>query len=610
MSLLIARGADRLDLNPGTSIGIEKNSPVYFGDRDPEFIPGQVTYTFAVPNTPQNRRILQRPAQLDTLDRMLTQNGWRIEHQGNLHSTGRLEVMSAGMEEDISITFIGGLGGNLTELKDNSLGSFFAGQEVTVGTEAQDVYNHAGDTLADPDAYNWLFPTINLAEDSGPEPESDDENAPLVPTRYAFLNLYDSGRYAKATGIQYSASSVVQPTIEQSSMAAQPRLHWVLKTLLSAVGFQLTGVFDSDQHAAELKNLLLVTNYTQDVRSGFASEEPTLDEMSLDPVIRPQRMMPSMKGADLLKKTANRFCWTPFIDEQSGRVRLLANRDLLQDPTFVDITDRVDPRYQNTRYDYNLPQAFTTEPPGDDSFAETFNYAVSPQARITEYETFAQLAASPLTTPNDLENVFYVVELNEYCFYRGGNANRRIYQSLGRDLGYINRDQEPVYNSGATTLLMRTGISRGTHRWLAGGVNWWWPAWFRDPVTPLFPDSEVTTECIFLFYRGLQPNGEGRNYPLASAGRYNFARQITGALSLLWNGSGGLYDVWWKEWISALHYLRPVTFRAYLSSGDIARLDMSRKYRIGQHLYFIRRVRTTLEEDGVGETTLDLLKIA
>lgn len=608
--LIITNGTDSLELKPGTSIGIEKNSPIYFGDRDPNFIPGTVTYSIDVPNTPHNRILLGRPGQLDNPNRFLTEEGWRIIHEGHIHADGRLEVRGAGLEVDIRITFVGGIGGRLSALKEGNLGRFMEGEDITLGDEAIDLYNYAIQTLDNPAEYNFLFPTINLAEDSGYQPENEEENAPEVATRYAFLNLYDSGRYAKATSIRYSASSVVQPTIEYSAMAAQPRVLWVLKKVLAAAGFTLTGVFDSDPHASELRDLLLITNATQDVTVGVVSDEPTLNDVAPEPIIRPRRIMPNLSAADLLKKVANRFCWTPFIDEQFGRVRLLANRDLLHDPSYIDLSDKVDPRYVNERPEYDIPTAFTSPIAADDAFAEEFTFAVAEDARITIYQTYTELRESDdLPAPNDLSQVFYVVDLNEYCFYRGGNASRRIFQSLGKDLGYINRYQKPVYESGAATLLMRTGFSQGTHRWLTGGVNWWWPAWWRDPVTPLVPDAQVTKECILLFYRGLQPNGEGRMYPFASAGRYNFNRETLGQLSMLWNGVGGLYEVWWKDWVTALNLFKPVTFRVFLSSGDIARIDMSRKYRIGGHLYFIRRLRTSLLDRGVGETTLELMKV-
>jgi hypothetical protein len=614
MSLIISKGANRLDLNPGTSLGFERSSPIYFGDRDPDVIPGQVTYTITLPNTSHNRRVLGRPAQLDNPQPMLTEDGWQVFHAGHLHATGRLEVRNAGLEQDISITLVAGMGGNLTELKENNLGAFFRGEETTVGTESQDVYNHAAATITTPGDFNWLFPTINIADDSDYQPESDDEGAPEVATRYSFLNLYESGRFAKASGIQFEASSVTQPIIEYSSMAPQPRLHWILEKMLAAVGFSLTGVFESDPDATELKNLLLATNATQDLQLGIGSSEPStgqvLAEMELDPVIRPSRLLPMIKGNELLKKVCNRFCWTPFIDEQFRRIRLLANRDLINDPTFIDWTDKVDPRHQNRREDYNLPQAFTTPATDDDSFVEKYPYEVPTDARVTIFETYSELRTAPVfDIVNDPTNVFYVVDLNEYCFYRGGNSTRRIFQSLGRDFGFINRSQSPVYSSGATTLLTRTGFSRGTHKWLTGAGLWWWPGWHLDPVSPLTPDADLTTECVLLFYRGMQPNREGRTYPLAIAGRYNAEREAVGELSLLWNGAGGLLQKWWEDWI---HNLRPVTFNApKLTSGDIANLDLSRKYRIGNHQYFIRKLSTTLEDDGgVGVTTLDLLKIA
>ncbi|MEL6140681.1 MAG: hypothetical protein AAFU67_03595 [Bacteroidota bacterium] len=604
MILSITRNGESLDLLPGTSLGVDVNTPIYFGDRDPELIPGLKSYSLTVPPTNKNRRLLNRPAELDNPKSFLTESGWIIYHDGRLISSGQLLVEDAGYEQDIRVTFIGGISGNLSGLKSREVGEFVEDQSFNVGVETQDVYAYAKEVILDPENYDFMFPTINVAEDSGLQP-GDNEDDPGVPTRYAFFNLYESGRFALSSSVRYGLSPVVQPVIEYSTIAAQPRLHWVMKKMFAAIGYNLTGVFDSDVNSTELKDLLLVTNHTQDRRTRFLTEEPTMEDIELDPTFRPARMMPKVKGNVLLKKICNRFCWTPFVDEQNRRVRLLANRDLLKDETFVDWTGKVDPRYLASRSSQEVPQNFSTPFPKDDAFSEEFVIKVPAGATIQEYQTFSDLNNAPI----DFNQVYYVASINEFCTLRGFAGSRRIYQSLGRDLGQTARGQEPVYTAGATTLLTRTAAQRRSSRWIVLDRNYWFPAWFMTPDSPLL-DGELTSEVILLFYRGLQANRyEQRLYPYASAGRYNVDQEIVGNLSLLWNGDGGLFEVWWRDWIELLHRMKPVTYPVRLTSQDLADLDFSKKVLIGQHLYFVRRVRTNLEENGVSQATVDLYKI-
>lgn len=87
-----------------------------------------------------------------------------------------------------------------------------------------------------------------------------------------------------------------------------------------------------------------------------------------------------------------------------------------------------------------------------------------------------------------------------------------------------------------------------------------------------------------LFWRGMQPDAEGDLYPLATHGRYNYAGTEVGAYSLDWQGDGGLYDAWWKEYIKLIITGRTVTVPMRLNIQDI--LNLRQWTQIIKHIRF------------------------
>lgn len=55
-----------------------------------------------------------------------------------------------------------------------------------------------------------------------------------------------------------------------------------------------------------------------------------------------------------------------------------------------------------------------------------------------------------------------------------------------------------------------------------------------------------------LFYRGMQPDSEGNDYPFASHSNENFNGDLVGNYSLDWNGEYGRYENWFREYISII----------------------------------------------------------
>ena len=75
-----------------------------------------------------------------------------------------------------------------------------------------------------------------------------------------------------------------------------------------------------------------------------------------------------------------------------------------------------------------------------------------------------------------------------------------------------------------------------------------------------------------LFYRGRQLDSRGHYYPLAGHSRYAYGSVVVGNYSLDWQGEGGLYETWWKDFITMQSSGRVIKRRVRLTAADLAEL--------------------------------------
>jgi len=642
MKLRIGKDGDYLDLNRGTAIQIDAQSPIYFGDRSPDSIPSVKTYTFQIPKTPRNRRLLGDPARLDNPRAFLTENGWRIEFESRVLFTGILEVESAVWRGDIDITFIGGLAGSLNLLKEKKLAELGLHTPVTVGEDSQALLDHATYVTQNPDEFDYRFPTIRIAEDTAPEyiPSTDEDaviegpveyitvnvgvgrsrgpvrvasyaktNTPgeetedgttTRPTRYSYLNLYRD---------EHLLSLQLNGPIQYGSLAPMPTLHWTLSRTLEAVGYHLTGVFDTAPERDELRELILYSNYTQDQVVGLpVNSEPTIEDITLRPTVDLNRQVPDVLANDFIRAVCNTFAWGLFIDPNTQRAALVPYRDILADDSFLEWTNRVDPNYRRERMSEDLPTNFGFDYANDDDFPESWPLRTD---EITNVITFDDTGAATFDsgfTTDDFGQVIYIRSVNEYFRLVAFRSTAAVYRSLGRDLAPYNRGARDSYRPELTTALMDTRYTLGTDYASGQRGEAYTPGVYLEPVTPLTTADRIG-DIMLLLYRGLQNDNNGNPYPLATNSRYNRAQELIGDISLLWNQPGGIWPTWWQEWYEVLQRLRPVNYAARLTSRDLSGLDFRRKVQIDGQLYLVRRVQVTLTTERILPASVELMQL-
>lgn len=127
-------------------------------------------------------------------------------------------------------------------------------------------------------------------------------------------------------------------------------------------------------------------------------------------------------------------------------------------------------------------------------------------------------------------------------------------------------------------------------------------------------DLSTVPSIRLLFWRGMQPDAEGDNYALATHGRYNYAGTEVGAYSLDWQGDGGLYDAWWKEYIQLLITGRTVTVPVRLSIQDILNLRQWThitkhiRFQSGQFVGVVKSVKFSATIRGISVASVEFLQ--
>lgn len=604
MKLRIGKNGKYLNLFPDTSLQLDIISPVYFGDRSPGFLPNVKAYSFTIPNDAHNRALLDRPELLDNPKDLLVEEGWQVSYNGYIILSGRLEIEDTTRSGSYKVTVIGGIGGNLYDLKEIYLNQLDLGQP-NLGEDDNTVLDTITGITQAPDDSDFLFPTVRVAQDAGletPEFEEGDPEPDPAPTRYKYANRYRGGAHIREE-VQYD-----NPVY--STFIPMLRLRRVIENALSQVSYQMAGVFTSHEHAEELSHLILFNTRTLDQDESLTP--PTeYEDISLKTDVDLNLHVPEVKCNDLIREVCNTFCWAPFVDPLSQVVTLTPMKDILRNQSFRDWTAKVFPEYVKSRKLRDIPVSFQYEHTSDDEYAELVD---TDQHRFVTkvYATYAEADAD--LTNDDRGAIVYIEAYNEYYEFRGlitrPSGTVPLLVGLGKNLGYINDQQEPVFIPDTDSLLMWTesNAEAGWSGYSFPGVECL-PVFYGSLITPWYEDGEQIDKIVLLFYRGLQLDGDDELYPLASSGSYNYASEQVGNISLHWNGETGIYNVWWKDWHEAILRMRPVTFPTRMDESDLANLDFSKKIRIDKHLYFLKRVQITINANSINTASVEYMQI-
>jgi hypothetical protein len=110
-------------------------------------------------------------------------------------------------------------------------------------------------------------------------------------------------------------------------------------------------------------------------------------------------------------------------------------------------------------------------------------------------------------------------------------------------------------------------------------------------------------------YRGIAPNFDGDNYPLASGIPWDGEGTLLGDYSLRWDGQYGMYESWWIGWHTMLKQGKRISLRLLLTVPDLINFNFEDKIRIGNMDYFVEKLRVTFTESGLAPVEANLVSV-
>ncbi len=112
-----------------------------------------------------------------------------------------------------------------------------------------------------------------------------------------------------------------------------------------------------------------------------------------------------------------------------------------------------------------------------------------------------------------------------------------------------------------------------------------------------------------MFYRGMQYNSDGDEYPMASSTIYDYVGDIIAKYALQWDKSYGLFEMFHKAFVQFIMPAKLVTYTQNLTGASLKDMDVLQKQYIDRVFYFISRIRLDATPDQVLPATVELLNL-
>ncbi len=391
---------------------------------------------------------------------------------------------------------------------------------------------------------------------------------------------------------------------------------------------------------AEINSLTILNNYITDFRTGgFLVENDTID---------PKNHVPDMLLTDFLNALRNTFGLGIII--KGDNVEVVPLRDILHDNSFVDWTEKVDKDYYyetdhvgfTMDFEFDGADDFKSISDGianrgsvnaisdltsisgphnnDIAYVRSIDlyYVYNSTFSVWEYHKsnvssrndlpvgFNMLPSvadrASLPTPVDIIDVIYIEKLNQ--FWKTNTDGSVFWWSFYSDNFF------PVITGNGVKIIKPNTSPVGMALFFKTPPDTPNNAWYLMPKVFWKTSNDVDVKGVnpfglrFCFYRGIRSPSSGSFYGLGSSDVWDYYGNKVGNYSLAWDGANGLYETWWKEWLSFVTGSKKVTRNVRLNIADVLNLDLKRKVLIGNVKYFIKSVTVSFPLENVAVVEL------
>lgn len=604
--LELTSAGQRILLSPGTSIQLERHSPLF----DESVLRGSFSYSFTVPAGP-NGPVYGFPERPDSATPPGAELPAELKDDGQALVQGAQRVKSASAKS-YSVSLADGLSALATALSGRLLSSFALGGRRTVPRAVERPYQsevylvsglgeHAKAILEAPHAYDYVFAPVRNDDFRGAVADQKDTDPPLPPLTVnsyypGNITLFPGGHFSFAQGnaIVSVSGNYVDPmgSLTQYDLPAcpWPYLRFVLRSILTEVGLDI-----DDVHflPGEWGELVLVSN-------GELVDRGDADNVAFDLA----DVVPELTVGELLARLRTSFGLVVLLDAATGRVRTAFAADRLSSDDAQDLTDFL-AGGPETAIETVAGLTLTAHGDSDDALTSNLPGAVPTAAQQgAEVDALAELPTAGPLLPAALRPRL-VRSLD--AFYQStvtvtpGDVATNTPPVTTVTWSYLCDNLRPIDVAGGGEVLEQghcyTPNQYTSYTFLV-------PIPGNDPTGHVLPvlsqpgfnadqstSAARSAELRLLFYRGLQPVRVGTSswvYPqlgLTSA---------SGQLSLLLDGSQGTYETWLRPWLPVKRSGTVVKQALNLSAAELARLDLTRRVRLDGVEYLVRKLTATV----------------
>jgi len=340
-----------------------------------------------------------------------------------------------------------------------------------------------------------------------------------------------------------------------------------LQFIIEEIGYTLEGVLMDD---AEIRTLTFLNNHSLNVEDISNASPPLYSfQSSGNPILNEH--VPSVLVSELITAISKVFCCYVEINETNKVFKFIPLKTLIDSTISIDISEKVS--------DFEV------------NFDPKNGYILkhSPYSEISEVN-YNQDGISGLNL-SQYRNVSEDIPILEL---KSGNQDLQI------DTGVSIPSSVISY------------VSFGQNRYLKRA-----PSITEKGFAKNSYDKTKFKDIVFLFYRGMQggliqPVGSFNQffaYPYASYDDIDRSGTVIANYSLLWEGTNGLFEKWWKGWINFLEKNKSVKTKLLWGASDLLNADLSKKYYCNGSAFFIKKLSIKLTANTINSISAEMLKV-
>jgi hypothetical protein len=594
-------------LSPGTSIQLERHSPLF----DEAVLRGSYSYSFTVPAGP-NGPVYGFPERPDSatppgaaLPALLQDDG-----QALVEGAQRVRAASA---KSYSVSLADGLSAVATALSGRALSSFALGGRRTLPRYVRRPYQgevylipalweHAQAILEEPRAYDYVFAPVrndDFRDDGAARKDTDPPRPALTVNAYypGDVTLFAGGHFRlhRYDGTIYAESGTYVDPMGSMAQADCPCCPWpylrfVLRSVLTEVGLEI-----DDPHflPGEWGELVLVSN------------AELVDRGDADTVaFELADVVPALTVGELLARLRVSFGLVVLLDADTGRVRTAFAADRLASDDAQDLTDFL---AGTPEISIEAVAGITLATHGDSGDALTSNLPGAVPGEAEQGAAVDAVAELPLVgplLPAELRprlvrtlDAFYQATVT----YTPADAQAGTPARTDVAWTYLCDNLRAIDVAGGGEVLEQ-GHCHTPTRFTEYGLTTPIPG--NDPTGVTLPamaqpgfradnaeGGARSAELRLLFYQGLRPVRAGTS---AWTSPQLGLTSASGALSLLLDGSTGTYETWLRPWLPVKRRGEVLKQALRLSAAQLARLDLTRRVRLGGVEYLMRKLTASV----------------